>query len=239
MTTLNPQSAARPAGVARVPRQARSRASLARILDAAEALVESRPLSAITVAAIASRAGISVGNFYKRFASKEAVLEALYARFEAQRTEHLTRATAVDPGGGLDHRARWLVTTLVRLFLARRGVIRAYVMHYRSAPGATDDAMKRRLERLYRNGAAVLMGAADEIEHADPAKACRFATLMAASLCRELILFKEPGEPGAVRLTERDLIDHLTRTLLGYLRGPASGRSPVRRRRPSRSRARS
>lgn len=215
----------------RPPQQARSRASLERILDATEALVESRPLGAITVASIAGRAGVSIGNFYKRFRSKEAVLEALYGRYESQRTETLTRALAAHPRGRLEDRARWLTTTLVRLFLRRRGVVRAFVVHHRNRPGAMRIAMSRRLDRLYRDSAEVLLGAAAEITHADRARAARFGALMTASLCRELILFKPPGHPGAVPLTETELVAELTRALVGYLRCDRLGARAGRRRR--------
>lgn len=143
--------------VPRAPQQARSRASLARILDAAEALMESRSLDAATVADIAGRAGVSIGSFYKRFASKDAVLEALYARYEEQRTEHLNVAFAPArwTGHGLEERARGLTSALVEMFSRRRGIIRAFVMHRRGRPGPLEHGMSRRLEAIYQAGADI------------------------------------------------------------------------------------
>jgi AcrR family transcriptional regulator len=204
----------------RAPQQARSRASLERILNAAETLIESRPLESVTVSDIVRRARVSIGNFYKRFATKEAVLDALYARYESQRTEHLSRALSPERSDGtdLEARARRLATILVEMFRKRRGVMRAFVMHHRGGNGSTDGAMHRRLDALYRSGAELLLGAAKEIRHPHPEEAARFGALMTASLCRELILFKQPNDPGAVAMNDERLVDELTRTLVGYLR---------------------
>jgi AcrR family transcriptional regulator len=217
----------------RTPQQARSRASLDRLLDAAETLVEARPLESVTVSDMARRARVSIGNFYKRFSTKEAVLEALYERYESQRTEHLSRALAPERwrGQSLEARARGLVTVLVEMFRKRRGVMRAFVMHYRGRRETLDDAMHRRLDRLYRSGARVLLGAGSKIRHPRPNQAARFGVLMTASLCRELILFKRSTDSGALAMSDKRLKEELTRALVGYLRCgvAASGRRSTRR----------
>src|SRR5262245_16946028 len=225
------------ASVSRVPQQARSRASLERILDAAEALIESRPLDSIGVADIAQRAGVSIGNFYKRFASKQEVLGALYARYESQRTNSLKDALRPEQwqGQDLEMRARGLTSLLVEMFRKRRGMIRAFVSHHRNQPGPTRDPMRRRLEDLYRAGADVLLAVKSEIRHPEPNVAARFAVLMTASLCRELILFRPASEPGSIPLTDDELIEELTRVMVGYLRGGEL--SSIRRRSRARSRS--
>jgi len=54
---------------------------LERLLTAAERTLETAGLEGATVPAIARRAGMSVGNVYKRFADKDALLRAVYERF--------------------------------------------------------------------------------------------------------------------------------------------------------------
>ena len=51
----------------RPPRQTRSQATLDRILDAAERVFEEKSFSEATVAEIMSRAGVTVGAFYRRY----------------------------------------------------------------------------------------------------------------------------------------------------------------------------
>lgn len=62
------------------PRQARSRASTERLLDAAQALVAEGGYAEATLAAIGARAGYSRGLVSTRFGSKEALLWALVER---------------------------------------------------------------------------------------------------------------------------------------------------------------
>ncbi|HEY8745667.1 MAG TPA: TetR family transcriptional regulator [Chloroflexota bacterium] len=63
--------------VPRLPRQARSRAKRDQLLAAALALFDERGFEATTIDAIAARAGVSVGIFYRYFRSKQQILLAL------------------------------------------------------------------------------------------------------------------------------------------------------------------
>jgi len=61
----------------REPQQARSRARVARILSAADAILSSDGVDALTVRRIAARAGVPVGSLYQFFPDKGAVIDAL------------------------------------------------------------------------------------------------------------------------------------------------------------------
>lgn len=82
----------------RTPQQARSQATLERLLDAAEHLIETRGVSGLTISAIVKRARSSVGAFYARFGDKESLLRCLFERFYEQ--AQATAGAALDP-------ARW------------------------------------------------------------------------------------------------------------------------------------
>ena len=62
------------------PKQARSRRTYHRLLEAASELLADRPFDEITVDEIAERAGYTKGAFYARFDSKAALLRHLVAR---------------------------------------------------------------------------------------------------------------------------------------------------------------
>lgn len=64
----------------RVPIQSRARRRVDRILDAAAELLAERPVSELTTAAIAARAGVPIGSLYQYFPNKLAVLAALARR---------------------------------------------------------------------------------------------------------------------------------------------------------------
>ncbi|MGV9292762.1 TetR/AcrR family transcriptional regulator [Amycolatopsis sp. NPDC003676] len=61
----------------RPPQQARSRASLQKVLAAAERVLAEQGLESFTVAEVAAQAGMSVGAIYRRFEGKEQLLYAV------------------------------------------------------------------------------------------------------------------------------------------------------------------
>ncbi len=67
------------------PKRARGKLRVAALLDAAASLFIEKGYEATTTAAIAERAGASIGSLYQFFPSKEAMAEALFARY-AERT---------------------------------------------------------------------------------------------------------------------------------------------------------
>ena len=66
------------------PKQSRGQETQARLIDACLRLVADRPFEQISVAEIAAEAGVSVGNFYRRFRSKEAILPDLFDAYETR-----------------------------------------------------------------------------------------------------------------------------------------------------------
>ncbi|MGW1617490.1 TetR/AcrR family transcriptional regulator [Streptomyces sp. NPDC002285] len=73
----------------REPRQARSAATLARILWAAEDLASSVGLEKMTISGVAERADVSVGSIYRRFEGKEQLITALTERMLQRHEEHV------------------------------------------------------------------------------------------------------------------------------------------------------
>lgn len=63
------------------PLQARSRARLGRVLDAAEEVLEREGADGFSTTAVARMAGVSVGSVYRFFPDKEAIAEALAIRY--------------------------------------------------------------------------------------------------------------------------------------------------------------
>lgn len=73
----------------REPRQARSAATLARILQAAEELASSAGLDAMTITGVARRAGVAVGSIYRRFDGREQLITALSERLLERREAYV------------------------------------------------------------------------------------------------------------------------------------------------------
>ncbi len=100
--TIPRAAAAGPAPGAPPPPSPRGAATRAAIIDAALSLFEERGYDDTTMRAVAERAGVSVGNAYYYFASKEHLIQGFYDR--AGRA-HRARAVAVlDAERALDRR---------------------------------------------------------------------------------------------------------------------------------------
>lgn len=81
------------------PRPQRSDARLnnARLLDAAEELLQERGADA-PLQDIATRAGIGIGSLYRHFSNRHALLEALMTRFAEALDAHIQPASELDTG---------------------------------------------------------------------------------------------------------------------------------------------
>jgi AcrR family transcriptional regulator len=80
----------------REPRQARARATVSFVLDAAAQVFAERGYAA-TTNEIADRAGVSIGSLYQYFADKDALLVALAERHLAEAQAHLRSVLADAP----------------------------------------------------------------------------------------------------------------------------------------------
>ena len=72
-------------------RQERSRRSQQGILLAGYALLEEGGVDALTVAAVAERAGMAVGSIYRRFGDKEGLLLSIQHAFTESLQAEITR----------------------------------------------------------------------------------------------------------------------------------------------------
>jgi AcrR family transcriptional regulator len=202
--------------------QERARNSLERLLSAAEQILESAGLEAATVPAIAARAGMSVGNVYKRFPDKDSLIGAVYNRFFTD--AFVANEFALDP-------AKWegiptgevvstLVTGMMEGYRTRRSLIRALLLYAQTHPDAEFRAHAEQLriqslelfERLLRDRRA-------DIGHPHPERAIRFVVVLLAHALQNAVMSEGGG------LSSRDFLSHvpetaaeLSRIVVGYLR---------------------
>lgn len=199
------------------PKQARSRRTHTRILDAAEHLLEGKYFDDISVGEIAARAGVSVGNVYARFGSKDALLLVLHDRYEADRTKHL-RVLLAGPGpAALKSRIDWIVCAVIELFRARRGVLRSLILRYWRDPAQIGAKSRRELDDILDRSAAWLLGARGEITHADAGQAVRFGLSALLAAAREAIILRPQQLPGALEIGDEALAAELAHMLHAYL----------------------
>lgn len=203
----------------RPPQQARSRATLDRLLDAAEQLLAEKGWEECSVTEIVRRAGSSVGAFYSRFKDKDGLFHAIHERFSVE-----AMATADDilslerwEGATIPEIIRETVAFTVRTYRERAGLIRAFLVR-----GAVDDAFRERSLRLRSHIAELLrklvLARRKELLHPAPAVASEFSVRLIHGLlqARAVIGDLQNGS-GGVRLSDEQITTELVHAVLAYL----------------------
>lgn len=89
------------AGEAKQPKRERGKQRVAALMNAGAELFQEKGYEATTMTEIASRAGAAIGSLYQFFPSKEALAEAIFARYSARVADMLQdlaqRAPALSP----------------------------------------------------------------------------------------------------------------------------------------------
>ena len=105
------------------PLQARSRARLGRVLDAAETILERDGAEAFTTTAVARGAGVSVGSVYRFFPDKEAIVEALAVRYWSDFADLVAGVAEADMLDPVADPAEAVLSVLAAGFRARPGFL--------------------------------------------------------------------------------------------------------------------
>lgn len=112
------------------PRQARSRATMERIVTAAEDLLLEKPFDQITIAEISARSRSAPTAFYARFSDKTALLLEIHERFLARTSETLLAAldNAASRDAHLPDLIGAIVTEVVQLYTRHHHLLRSVLL---------------------------------------------------------------------------------------------------------------
>lgn len=204
----------------RAPQQARSRASLERLLRAATEILDAHGLDGATIPRIAARARLSPGAVYRRFRDKDALLRTLF--LQALRTSNthtealLTREFLRRP---LSDIAREVVALTLQSHRQHAGFLRAMNQFCRSHPSAR---YRRQADALELQNFQLIVDAILEkrrdIRHPHPETAVPLALMLVAFALREMVLLNTLSPDWSPLVPSDDrLVDELTRAFLCYL----------------------
>jgi AcrR family transcriptional regulator len=144
------------------PRQSRSAATVAAILDATARLLVEHGYAATSTNAVAERAGVSVGSLYQYFPNKDALIAALHTRHRAQMQAVFDRA--MTEGGAASSLAEAIALLIETAVDAHRVEADLHqVLEHQlagldtgSAQGGFDAVLQERLHALLRRHRAQL-----------------------------------------------------------------------------------
>jgi len=199
-------------------KQERSRATRKKLVASCLDLVDQRPFDQVSVAEIAKGAGVSVGNFYRRFSSKEGILPDLY---EAYETRFAVYASSFAAGGSTEADSGvdpwdFLVGRIVTFMQDNRGLIQALHLHGRLHPEIVPPTAHDRRRFLY-GLASTLFFSPDEDKNRQMGDV---AVLVLVSTLTERIVYPEHAPAAAADVSIADLSRELGRMLALYASEP-------------------
>jgi AcrR family transcriptional regulator len=211
-----------PAPLVRPARQPRSRATRDRLVRAGLELFAARDFAAVSVAEIAARARVSVGGFYARFRSKDALLDAVTEQVLADAARVLARALAPRRMAGADIATviGAYVRVMITNFRRHRAAIRMIRRHARQDSAERRAALRRFNEEVHGRLRALLAERHAEIRHAAPDLAVNLGLFLVSAAAREGVL-GDALSVYPVRVSDEQLIAELTRAYVAYLTSPA------------------
>jgi AcrR family transcriptional regulator len=208
---------------ARPARQARSRASLQRLVSAAQEILNTQGLEAATIPRMAAKAGLSPANVYRRFADKDTLLQEVFLRFVEGIDDDMQRLA--DParwkGKGLAAIVRSMVADQIKGLRKYAGLARALVQYARRN---SDAPFLRRLQALqlqtYDRMVNLYLSRREEIGHPDPAYAVRFGSTLVSFGLRDFViaLGAKPEVAASLGYSDQRLEQEMTRVFLSYLK---------------------
>ena len=212
----------------RPPKQARSRETLDRIARAALQLMEEGGVENATVAAIGSRAGVSVGSFYARFAGKDDLIRYLQDRIWAEARDRWDAALKDQDWTALsmEQVVEGVVGLLLRSFRAD--------YHQREILGRErrqDEEGARRVfefhQHILSTVSPLFLAYRQEITHPDPEWSIRLGYRFAVGAIREILELE--GAVGVVdgAASAEAIVPEMARAWIAYLGGGPDGRSGI------------
>ncbi|MEU3511991.1 TetR/AcrR family transcriptional regulator [Streptomyces longwoodensis] len=197
----------------REPRQARSAATLARVLRAAEEIASSAGLEEMTMTGVAERAGVSVGTIYRRFEDKEQLITALTERMLERREEYMAeqiRKAEPSLSGVMDAYAHALLQSFADSSNLFPELLRARV-------GASVERGARTITEIHRLLLAAAAPYARQIRRSDPQTALDTVARAVLGACFHNSVRPDPVTGAAA---QRQYANELSDMAMAYLLTP-------------------
>lgn len=144
------------------PQQHRSRATLERIIEAADIEFATAGLARASTSAIAERAGVSIGTLYRFFDDKDAIAQALVDRYQEEASERYAPTLApITDGESMIEALRAVIAAAAEMQLRHPGYYRITVDHPPDVDGSPAADVRNVLIDTF-DAAAVRAGSTQE-----------------------------------------------------------------------------
>jgi len=202
----------------REPQQQRSKASLQRVLVAAEELFGKQGFDRTSVAQIAAEAKCAVGTVYARFKDKESLLHVLHQRLCEQAVSTARRGLGELPSTmTLDQVARTIIGFLLHVYAQRPKLI--WAIYFRIPH---DVEVAQRAEKMIKEIAGELgefFSRRDDLSLESPGINADFVVRVIFGAVQQRGIYREVM---ALERTDEEFTRHLAQAMVGYLKAQTS-----------------
>jgi AcrR family transcriptional regulator len=201
----------------RTPRQARSKDTLERLLDAAHELLEEGSFADASVQKITARAKSSVGAFYARFSDKDALLQHVHQRYADEAIDTADKALLPErfTGVPIGEITRVAVDFIAKQYREKPGLHRE-IARQNSADARFRERSQRIAVRVTRAIARILDERRHEVNVKDVLRAADMVHRIVFSVLDQDLQFVD-RPPGLLPRPHEELVEEITRAVRGYL----------------------
>ncbi len=197
------------------PKQARSKATLEKLLQALDDLLIDHYFEQIKVVDICRRASVSVGNFYRRFKSKEELLPYLYKVAQYQYQKWFQTMIDKDWKGDLNLRVEQLIQGTMWYYHHHQHVFRTTMLYARLHPN--EISADEQEQELYNQLLSSWSDCTTDYDSAALQEAFNYLGYILPVLAADWIIF--PNSPPAINfdMNQRQFIIQTSTMFHAYL----------------------
>ena len=202
-------------------RQRRSRETTLALLRAGAAMLRTRSLGELSIEALCTEVGATVGAFYSRFESKESYFNALMALATRDAEQRLGDILPPSPGVGLDKLCHVVVSGIIVWMRSHEGVLRAALQHDDTRPDKWTP-FKALAQATTMRATPLLLPAMGKGRKAAKTRAIAFGFQIVLGTLVNAIL----NDPGPLSLSSKEMETRLADCLLLLLQAECGRASP-------------
>ncbi|PIT05417.1 transcriptional regulator [Bradyrhizobium nitroreducens] len=190
-------------------RQKRSRETTLALLRAGAAMLRTRSLVELSIEALCTEVGATVGAFYSRFESKETYFNALMALAARDGEQRLDEIRRPSPDASLDQLCPIIVGGIIAWMRSHEGVLRAALQHDDTRPDKWTP-FKALAQATTARATPLLLPAMGKGRKAAKSRAIAFGFQIVLGTLVNAIL----NDPGPLQLSSKEMETRLASCLL-------------------------
>jgi AcrR family transcriptional regulator len=202
------------------PKQLRSKETLQKLLKALDDLLVDRYFEQIKVVDICQAAGVSVGNFYRRFKSKEELLPYLYKIAKYEYYNWFQTMIEKSWKGDLNNRVEQLTQATMWYYHQDQHIFRTTLLYARLHPNEIDG--KKQELSLYKQLLDSWQDCTQDYDNDALQGAFEYLGYTLSVLAADWIIFPESPPAVSFEMNQRQFISQTTAMFQAYLTAQCS-----------------